>query len=47
MALAVIEILDGRTPAEKRELMRAVRDALAESPRAPVEDPGVGFDVEI
>jgi len=39
MALARIEILRGRTPAEKRAMVKAVRSALSDALRAPVDDP--------
>ncbi len=39
MALARIELLEGRNSAEKRELVEAVRAALSEALKAPAEDP--------
>jgi len=39
MALARIEILEGRTSGEKRGMVDAVRTALSEALRAPPEDP--------
>ena len=39
MALARIELLEGRTPEEKRALVDAVRAALSEALEAPEEDP--------
>lgn len=39
MALARIEVLKGRTTAEKREMVEAVRSALSESLQAPRDDP--------
>ncbi len=39
MALARIEILEGRTSGEKRGMVDAVRTALSEALRAPAEDP--------
>jgi phenylpyruvate tautomerase PptA (4-oxalocrotonate tautomerase family) len=39
MALARIEILEGRSSDEKREMVHAVRAALSEALRAPTEDP--------
>ncbi len=39
MALARIEILEGRTSGEKRGMVDAVRAALSEALRAPAEDP--------
>jgi phenylpyruvate tautomerase PptA (4-oxalocrotonate tautomerase family) len=39
MALARIELLEGRTPEEKRALVQAVRAALSEALKAPDEDP--------
>jgi phenylpyruvate tautomerase PptA (4-oxalocrotonate tautomerase family) len=41
VALARIEILEGRDPEEKRAMMDAVRGALSEALRAPEEDPTV------
>ena len=41
MALARIELLQGRTPDEKRALVEAVRAALSEALKAPDEDPVV------
>jgi phenylpyruvate tautomerase PptA (4-oxalocrotonate tautomerase family) len=41
MALARIEILEGRTPEEKRGMVDAVRAALSEALRAPDDDPAV------
>jgi 5-carboxymethyl-2-hydroxymuconate isomerase len=41
MALARIEILDGRTGAEKRGMVDAVRAALSEALQAPQDDPAV------
>jgi len=41
VALARIEILEGRSPAEKRGLVDAVALALSEALRAPTEDPSV------
>jgi len=41
MALARIELLEGRTPEEKRALVEAVRAALSEALEAPEEDPVV------
>ena len=41
MALARIDILEGRTAAEKRALLDAMRQALSEALRAPAEDPAV------
>lgn len=41
MALARIELLEGRTPEEKRALVEAVRAALSEALKAPHEDPVV------
>jgi phenylpyruvate tautomerase PptA (4-oxalocrotonate tautomerase family) len=39
MALARIDILEGRTSGEKRALVDAVRAALSEALQAPPEDP--------
>ncbi len=39
MALARIELLEGRGDAEKRGMVRAVRAALSDALRAPAEDP--------
>lgn len=39
MALARIEILKGRAPAKKQEMVAAVRIALSEALEAPSEDP--------
>lgn len=39
MALARIEILEGRTREEKRGMVEAVRAALSEALRAPADDP--------
>lgn len=41
MALARIDILEGRTAVEKRAMVDAVRDALSEALRAPSDDPTV------
>jgi len=41
MALARIEVLEGRTPAEKQSLLEAVRAALSEALQAPRDDPAV------
>jgi phenylpyruvate tautomerase PptA (4-oxalocrotonate tautomerase family) len=41
MALARIDILEGRTPEGKRALVEAVRAALSEALKAPPEDPAV------
>jgi phenylpyruvate tautomerase PptA (4-oxalocrotonate tautomerase family) len=41
MALARIEILEGRTPEEKRAMVEAVRAALSEALQAPDDDPTV------
>jgi phenylpyruvate tautomerase PptA (4-oxalocrotonate tautomerase family) len=41
MALARIEILEGRTSEEKRSLLEAVRGALSEALQAPRDDPTV------
>lgn len=41
IALARIEILEGRTVDEKRALVDAVRAALSEALQAPAEDPAV------
>lgn len=41
IALARIEIREGRTPQEKRGMLEAVRDALSQALRAPGEDPAV------
>jgi phenylpyruvate tautomerase PptA (4-oxalocrotonate tautomerase family) len=41
MALARIEVLEGRGDAEKRGMVQAVRAALSEALRAPAEDPFV------
>jgi phenylpyruvate tautomerase PptA (4-oxalocrotonate tautomerase family) len=41
MALARIEILEGRTPEVKRGMVDAVRSALSSALRAPAEDPCV------
>ncbi len=41
MALARIEILEGRTREEKREMVDAVRAALSEALQAPDDDPAV------
>jgi phenylpyruvate tautomerase PptA (4-oxalocrotonate tautomerase family) len=41
MALARIEILEGRSPEEKRAMVDAVRRALSEALRAPEEDPTI------
>jgi phenylpyruvate tautomerase PptA (4-oxalocrotonate tautomerase family) len=41
VALARIEILEGRTPQEKRGMVDAVRAALSEALRAPADDPAV------
>lgn len=41
MALARIEVLEGRTSAEKKELVEAVRAALSEALKAPTDDPTV------
>jgi phenylpyruvate tautomerase PptA (4-oxalocrotonate tautomerase family) len=41
MALARIEILEGRTPEIKRAMVEAVRGALSEALQAPAEDPCV------
>lgn len=43
MALARIELLAGRTPADKRGMIDAVRAALSESLRAPENDPAVAL----
>ncbi len=39
MALARIDILEGRTAGEKRAMVEGVRRALSEALRAPLEDP--------
>jgi phenylpyruvate tautomerase PptA (4-oxalocrotonate tautomerase family) len=39
VALARIDILKGRTAAEKRAMVKAVRAALSDALRAPSEDP--------
>jgi phenylpyruvate tautomerase PptA (4-oxalocrotonate tautomerase family) len=39
VALARIEILEGRSATERRGMVQAVRDALSEALRAPGEDP--------
>ena len=39
MALARIEILEGRTADEQQRIVAAVRDALSEALKAPREDP--------
>jgi phenylpyruvate tautomerase PptA (4-oxalocrotonate tautomerase family) len=39
MALARIEVLEGRGDAEKRGMVQAVRAALSEALRSPAEDP--------
>jgi len=39
MALARIEILEGRSATERRAMVQAVRDALSEALRAPSADP--------
>ena len=41
MALARIEVLEGRTSGEKKSLMEAVRAALSEALQAPRDDPTV------
>ena len=41
MALARIELLEGRTSGEKKALVEAVRAALSEALRAPHDDPTV------
>lgn len=41
MALARIEVLEGRAAAEKKALVDAVRAALSEALQAPLEDPCV------
>ena len=41
MALARIEVLKGRTLAEKQSLVEAVRAALSEALQAPRDDPAV------
>ncbi len=41
MALARIDILEGRTPEEKRAIVAAVRTALSEALQAPKDDPSV------
>lgn len=41
MALARIEILEGRTFDEKRRMVDAVRRGLAEALQAPADDPVV------
>ncbi len=41
MALARIELLEGRTREEKRGIVEAVQAALGEALRAPAEDPAV------
>jgi phenylpyruvate tautomerase PptA (4-oxalocrotonate tautomerase family) len=41
VALARIEILEGRSPEEKRAMMDAVRGALGDALRVPEEDPAV------
>ena len=41
MALARIEVLQGRTSGEKKRLIEAVRTALSEALKAPADDPAV------
>jgi phenylpyruvate tautomerase PptA (4-oxalocrotonate tautomerase family) len=41
VALARIEILEGRNPEEKRAMVDAVRAALSEALRVPEEDPTI------
>jgi phenylpyruvate tautomerase PptA (4-oxalocrotonate tautomerase family) len=41
VALARIDILEGRTPEEKRGMVDAVRAALSDALRAPDDDPAV------
>jgi phenylpyruvate tautomerase PptA (4-oxalocrotonate tautomerase family) len=41
MALARIEVLEGRTSGEKKRLVEAVRAALSEALKAPGYDPTV------
>jgi phenylpyruvate tautomerase PptA (4-oxalocrotonate tautomerase family) len=41
MALARIELLEGRTSGEKKALVEAVRAALSEALQAPHDDPTV------
>jgi phenylpyruvate tautomerase PptA (4-oxalocrotonate tautomerase family) len=41
VALARIEILDGRTPGEKQELVDSISAALSQALRAPAADPSV------
>lgn len=44
MALARIEMLEGRSAEEKRRVVDAVRSALSEALKAPEDDPAVRLD---
>jgi phenylpyruvate tautomerase PptA (4-oxalocrotonate tautomerase family) len=44
VALARIEMLEGRSAEEKRRLVDAVRAALSDALRSPEDDPAVRLD---